>query len=160
MTKRLTRRQKTIGAFARAFVVAGMRPRLVSRMMRAHWRNILMPWRMLPMPIAWALIGLVALAMILDTGDDLQTSTIGANTVPYALDCEEDEVIAFDSTARAPYPLACVHIDTLASPPAAVVATVEPHYHEVPTPTPTPTPTASPTASPTPTPTPALSSSP
>lgn len=37
---------------------------------------------------------------------------IGANIVP-ALQCAEDDVIAFDTSVSAPYPLACVHIDTL-----------------------------------------------
>lgn len=38
---------------------------------------------------------------------------IGGTDVPFGLVCQEDEVIAFDSTQPAPYPLACVHIDNL-----------------------------------------------
>lgn len=40
-------------------------------------------------------------------------SRIGGTDVPFGLVCQEDEVIAFDSTQPAPYPLACVHIDNL-----------------------------------------------
>ena len=61
-TKRRTEIQKTRGAFARAFTQAG---RSLPTALRLNWRNVLMPWRLLPMPVALALIGLVALAMII-----------------------------------------------------------------------------------------------
>lgn len=41
-----------------------------------------------------------------------EPSSIGANEV-IGLHCQEDEVIGFDSTQPAPYPLACIHIDNL-----------------------------------------------
>ncbi len=124
MTTKRTERQKTRAAFARAFKQAGA-PSLPA-FIRANWRNILMPWRMLPMPIAWALIGLVALAMVLDTGS------------------EEAPVVA------APH---CIAVDVDAMPTDAPfpTGTVAPPTVE---PTTTASPTASPTATPTPTSTP------
>lgn len=44
--------------------------------------------------------------------DPAPESTIGGTKVPI-LHCQEDEVIAFDSTQPAPYPLDCIHIDTI-----------------------------------------------
>ena len=71
---------------------------------RVNWRNIVMPWRMLPAPVALALIGLVALAMVLDNGEDVsadvyppvgQGVVIGADTVAPGTRCAEDEVITY-----------------------------------------------------------------
>ncbi len=87
--------------------------RAVVRMLRAlpvvarvNWRNIVMPWRLIPMPVALALIALVALAMLLDTGDDASAQpavspavgegvVIGADTVAAGTRCAEDEVITY-----------------------------------------------------------------
>ena len=61
-TKRLSEMQKTRGAFGRAFAQAGQS---LPAALRINWRNVVMPWRMLPQPVALALIGLVALAMVI-----------------------------------------------------------------------------------------------
>ncbi len=149
MTKKLTRRQKTIGAFGRAFISAGMSPRAVSRMMRANWRNVVMPWRMIPAPMAWALIGLVALAMILDMGDheepakaapDTVTLTLG-DYIPSESPCAEDEV--YDTVG-----VRCVHIDRIS--PRHTVQPAQPTGTSTGTASPTPTPTPTATASPLP----------
>ena len=157
MTKKLTRRQKTTAAFGRAFVVAGMRPRMVSRLMRAHWRNILMPWRMLPAPMAWALIGLVALAMLLDYGEGNEgadanaaapspTVTVAAaptvagatitltlgQYIPGETPCEEDAV--YDTVGEE-----CIHVDRISAPfPTGTVA--QPTGTVSPAPSPSPIP--------------------
>lgn len=52
---------KTRGAFRRAFSQLG---RSLPALARNHWRDVLMPWRLLPQPVALSLIGLVALAMV------------------------------------------------------------------------------------------------
>ncbi len=152
MTKKLTRNQKTRAAFARAFHSAGMSPRGVNRIMRANWRNILMPWRMIPAPMAWALIGLVALAMVLDMGaeeapvvasPDTVTLTLG-DYIPGESPCAEDAV--YDTVGET-----CIHVDRIAPPfPTGTVApaTVE----STATASPTPTVTASPTPTGTPIP--------
>ncbi len=119
-TRRKTEIEKARGQFARAFVQLG---RSIPATLRANWRNVLMPWRMLPMPVALALVALVGLAMVLDTGEEIG-ATVGGTLVPAALDCEEDEVIGF---VGIPDLLVCVHVDSLL--------------------TPTPTPTATPTSS-------------
>ncbi len=67
---------------------------------RVTWRNVVMPWRMLPAPVALALIALVALAMVLDTGDNVnadnvQGVVIGGDTVPPGTHCQEDDVITY-----------------------------------------------------------------
>lgn len=59
VTKRLSHAEKVHRAFGRAFSLLGV-PALVRR----NWLNVLMPWRLLPYPIALSLIGLVALAMV------------------------------------------------------------------------------------------------
>ncbi len=73
-------------------------------MARLNWRTVIMPWRLIPMPIGMALIALVALAMVLDTGGDAvadappldgQGVVIGADTVPEGTRCQEDEVITY-----------------------------------------------------------------
>ncbi len=145
MTKKLTSRQKTIGAFGRAFISAGMSPRAVSRMMRANWRNVVMPWRMLPAPMAWALIGLVALAMILDMGEPAEepAHAIGDASVSF---CVPVEVYAY---------LAPEVFDGVAGPCAYTpTPTPTPSSTSTPTATPTHTPTSTPTPTPTPTHTP------
>ncbi len=138
-TRRKTEIEKARGQFARAFVQLG---RSIPATLRANWRNVLMPWRMLPMPVALALVALVGLAMVLDTGDDIG-ATVGGTLVPAALDCEEDEVIGF---VGIPDLLVCVHVDSLLTP--------------TPTPTPTATPTSSASATDTPTPTPTSTGTP
>lgn len=167
MTKKLTRRQKTISAFGRAFLVAGVRPRMVSRIMRANWRNIIMPWRMIPAPMAWALIGLVALAMVLDYGSEGSEGSVAGAPVSIAVaptgapdtitltlgdyiagetPCEEDAV--YDTVGRE-----CIHVDRImpafSASPVGEGATGAPA-----------TPTASPTVSPTPTASPTATASP
>ncbi len=146
MTKKLTRKQKARTAFARAFIAAGMSPRQASRMMRANWRNVLMPWRMIPQPVAFALIGLVALAMVLDMGEEEPSPAMGApdtvtltlgQYIPGESPCEEDEL--FDTVG-----VECVHIERVAprhtQPAPAATQRVAP--------TMTPTPTATPTTTP------------
>ena len=71
---------------------------------RVNWRTVVMPWRLIPMPVALALIALVALAMVLDNGDNVDASAgtlegqgvmIGGDTVDAGTRCEEDEVITY-----------------------------------------------------------------
>lgn len=109
-TKRKTEMQKARGAFGRAFTQTGQ---AIPATVRRHWRKLLMPWTMLPHSVALALIGLVALAMVLDTGDG--SATIGGTAVPSTLDCAEDESIAF---VGIPDTLVCVHVDNFAEPDA------------------------------------------
>lgn len=54
-----------------------------------------------------------ALCLLISLTGCGSAATIGGTEVPDNLHCEEDEVIAFDSTQEAPYPLACIHIDTI-----------------------------------------------
>ncbi len=97
--------------------------RSISRMVRmlpylafVNWRNIVMPWRMLPVPVALALIALVALAMILDNGSDAnaqplaQDVTIGSDTVAPGTHCEEDEVISYRALLGG-QGVGCVHYE-------------------------------------------------
>jgi hypothetical protein len=102
--------------FRRAFAQSAQS---LPAMLRHNWRNVLMPWRMLPYPIALALIGLVALAMVCtepiaepvaDPVPTLEASTVGGTVVPDGLDCAEDEVIGF---VGIPDTLVCVHPDFL-----------------------------------------------
>ena len=59
------------------------------------------------------LTGVIAMLLISSTYRDPEpASTIGRRPVPH-LTCQEDEVIGFDSTMTAPYPLGCIHIDAL-----------------------------------------------
>lgn len=62
------------------------------------------------------LTGIIAMLLISSGYQDgpSPSSTIGNREVP-TLDCEEDEVIGFDSSKPAPYPIACVHIDVIGS---------------------------------------------
>jgi len=101
MTKKLTRNQKTRAAFGRAFVTAGMSPRAASRIMRANWRNVVMPWRMIPNSIVLALIALVALAMVLDIGEEPVSPTMSA---PDAVVCvaEQEAEQEAEPTEQAP----------------------------------------------------------
>lgn len=109
VTKRKTEMEKTRAAFGRAFSQLFRR---LPATLRRNWLNILMPWRLLPQPVALALIGLVALAMVCapptDAGRD--ASTIGGTLVPDGLHCAEDEVIGF---VGIPDTLVCVHTDKL-----------------------------------------------
>ena len=84
---------------------------------RVNWKNIVMPWRMLPAPVALALIGLVALAMVLDNGDavtaqpvDGQGVVIGGDTVAPGTRCEEDEVITYRALLGG-QGVGCVHYE-------------------------------------------------
>ncbi len=138
-TRRKTEIAKARGQFARAFAQLG---RSLPATLRANWRNVLMPWRMLPMPLALALVALIGLAMVLDEGDTTG-ATVGGTLVPVALDCEEDEVIGFNGI---PDTLVCVHVDSF-------VATDTPTATPTPTSTPTGKASDTPTSTPTPTPT-------
>ncbi len=84
---------------------------------RVNWRNVVMPWRMLPAPVALALIGLVALAMVLDNGDAATAQpiegygvVIGADTVAPGTRCAEDEVITYRALLGGPG-VGCVHYE-------------------------------------------------
>lgn len=82
---------------------------------RVNWRNIVMPWRMLPVPVALALIALVALAMVLDRGDEVIAAlpsdvTIGGDTVAPGTHCEEDEVITY-RVLMGGQGVGCVHVE-------------------------------------------------
>ena len=100
VTKRKSEFQKARGESWRAVKSMG---RALPILARVNWRNIVMPWRMIPMPLAMALIALVALAMVLDRGDDVASATdqalggsavmIGGDTVAPGTHCEEDEII-------------------------------------------------------------------
>ena len=118
MTTKRTDRQKTRAAFARAFRQAGI-PSLPAAM-RANWRNVVMPWRMLPQPVALALIALVALAMVLDIGEEpipapaaseqgsgqrTVTLTLG-DYIPGETPCVEDAV--YDTVGET-----CIHVDRI-----------------------------------------------
>ena len=138
-TKRKTEIEKARGQFVRAFRQLG---RSLPAALRANWRNVLMPWRMLPLPLALALVALIALAMVLDEGD-ATSATVGGTLVPATLDCEEDEVIGF---VGIPDTLVCVHVDSF-------VATDTPTSTPTPTGTPTGKASDTPTGTPTPTPT-------
>lgn len=98
-TKRKSEFAKASGDTRRAVVRLVRALPVVTRL---NWRNVFMPWRLVPMPIGMALIALVALAMILDTGSDANADTlegqgvmIGADTVSPGTRCEEDEVITY-----------------------------------------------------------------
>ncbi len=113
VTRRKTEMEKSRGAFRRAFAQLG---RSLPATLKGNWRNVVMPWRLLPVPVALALIALVALAMVLDglgvVGD---VATIGGQPVPAALACAEDESIAF---VGIPDTLVCVHVENYAEPDA------------------------------------------
>ncbi len=91
-------------------------------MARVNWRNVVMPWRMLPAPVALALIALVALAMVLDRGSDAvaqqpipaplsgQGVMVGADTVAPGTRCEEDEVITYRALIGG-QGVGCVHYE-------------------------------------------------
>lgn len=157
-TPRKSELSKTVGAFRRAFAQLGqVLP--MPRMARAlPWRAILMPWRWIPSPVMLAMIGLVALAMVLDAiAAPATVATIGGQAVP-VLACQEDETIAF---VGIPDTLVCVHIDSYAEQDAG--GCVKPAFYveaagqcvlavppvSTPEPTPTATPTVASTASPT-----------
>lgn len=116
MTVKKTNRQKTSAAFGRAFKQAGVPS--IPAVVRANWRNIVMPWRMIPQPVAFALIGLVALAMVLDMG--AEASTIGGTSVPTDMDCAEDTVIAFTGVDT----LDCVHFENIPASYGTVTLTL------------------------------------
>lgn len=111
-TPRKSELSKTASAFRRAFVQ--LRQALPSTL-RANWKTILFPIRLVPVPVALALIALVALAMILyPPVDDVPVATIGGQDVP-PLACEEDETIGF---VGVPDTLVCVHYENYAEPDA------------------------------------------
>ena len=99
VTKRKSEFEKARGDARRGLArMVGTLP-LVARL---NWRNVVMPWRMLPAPVALALIALVALAMVLDTGENAEAFplegagvTIGGDTVTPGTRCAEDEVITY-----------------------------------------------------------------
>lgn len=107
VTKRLSEMAKARRAFRRAFAQLGQS---LPALARNNWRNVLMPWRLLPQPIALALIGLVALAMVLNPpeADSFDVATIGGTAVPSTLACEEDEVIGF---VGIPDTLVCIQFE-------------------------------------------------
>ncbi len=154
-TKRKSELTKTAGAFRRAFKQAR---ESMPAVLREHWKTILFPIRLVPTPVALALIALVALAMILyPPVDEAGTATIGGQDVPSALHCEEDETIGF---VGIPDTLLCVHYENYAEPDAGG-CTRPAFYAEsvgvcvlavAPVPTSTPTVPSTPTATPTSTP--------
>lgn len=70
------------------------------------------------------LLGSIASVGVLALGGCDAPSTIGGDTVPAGLECQEDEAIWFDESAgkvlgedgRMGYPLGCVHIDSIRYP--------------------------------------------
>lgn len=66
-----------------------------------------------PITIALAIIATLAVLVLWFTHREpvQESARIGGTEVP-ALNCEEDEIIAFDSSKPAPFPLDCIHIDT------------------------------------------------
>jgi hypothetical protein len=111
VTPRKTESEKTRAAFGRAF---GQLTRGLPSILVRNWRNVLMPWRMLPYPIALALIGLVALAIVFappETTDAERDGTITltlGDYVPGETSCEEDAV--FDHVSNE-----CIHVDRILS---------------------------------------------
>ncbi len=110
VTKRKSELSKTAGAFRRAFSQAGSATPAV---LRANWRTILFPIRLVPTSVVLALIALVALAMILypPVDETAEPATIGGQDVPSSLHCQEDESIGF---VGVPDTLVCVHVDNYA----------------------------------------------
>lgn len=119
VTKRKSEFSKARGDIRRATV------RMVKAlpMVRVNWRNVIMPWRLIPMPIAMALIALVALAMVLDNGDNVGASVgvgvleeqrvmIGGDTVDPGTRCEEDEIIYY-RVLMGGTGVGCVHYEYL-----------------------------------------------
>ena len=107
VTKRKTEFSKASGDLRRSFARMWHALPVVGR---ANWRMLLQPWRMVPAPVALALIALIALAMVLDTGEQTSASggtvtaatatpdtsiMIGADTVAPGTQCQEDEVITY-----------------------------------------------------------------
>ncbi len=98
VTKRKSELQKASGDVRRSF---GRMVAALPMVARVNWRNIVMPWRMIPVPVALALIGLVALAMVLDNGDAPANANaggdvvIGGDVVAPGTRCAEDEVISY-----------------------------------------------------------------
>lgn len=116
MAKKLTEGAKVRRSFRRSFAQLG---RMLPAILVRNWRNVLMPWRMLPYPIALSLIGLVALAMVctdpepgtwqepesIPTSEDTITLTLG-DFVGGETPCQEDEI--FDHVGRE-----CIHVDRI-----------------------------------------------
>lgn len=95
VTKRKSELQKASGDCRRAF---GRMVAALPMVARVNWRNVVMPWRLIPAPVALALIALVALAMVLDNGDNVTANgdvVIGADVVAPGTTCAEDEVISY-----------------------------------------------------------------
>ncbi len=116
-TKRKSELHKASGDVLRG---ASRFMRALPMVARVNWRNVVMPWRMLPMPVAIALIALVALAMVLDNGDVPASAegngegvTIGADTVAPGTTCAEDEVITYRALLGGEG-VGCVHYEYLA----------------------------------------------
>lgn len=93
--------------------------RAVPVLARLHWRDLVMPWRRLSAPVALALIALVALAMILDTGENVNADPVlpegagvmvGGDVVAPGTRCEEDEVITY-RVLMGGEGVGCVHYD-------------------------------------------------
>lgn len=96
VTKRKTELDKASGDMRRAFVRFTRALPMVAWIIRAmpktrpSWRTILMPWRLIPSPVALALIALVALAMVLDSGEEVTaTDGISHQAVGIIDDCAD-----------------------------------------------------------------------
>ena len=113
VTKRKTELAKATGDVRRAF---GRFMRALPTVARINWRNVLMPWRLIPAPVALALIALVALAMVLDNGDSADATAtdgdvvIGGDVVAPGTRCEEDEVIYYRALMGG-QGVGCVHYE-------------------------------------------------
>ena len=107
VTKRKSEISKATGDLRRA---TARMWRALPMVGRANWGMMLQPWRLVPAPVALALIALIALAMVLDTGEQTSASAytvpagsptpdtsimIGGDTVAPGTQCEEDEVITY-----------------------------------------------------------------
>lgn len=122
VTKRKSELAKARGETLRA---ASRMVKALPMVARVNWRNIVMPWRMLPAPVALALIALVALAMVLDTGSDASATgepptpiqgqgvMVGGDTVAPGTRCAEDDVITY-RVLMGGSGVGCVHYEYLA----------------------------------------------
>ena len=118
VTRRKSETSKAMGETRRGLAhLVGSLPMVA----RVNWRTLVMPWRLIPMPVAMALIALVALAMVLDKGDDMQVSafpldgqgvTIGGDTVAPGTRCAEGEVITYRALMGGTG-VGCVHYEYL-----------------------------------------------
>lgn len=120
-TPRKSEISKAAGAFRRAFVQL---QRALPATIRQHWLTILFPIRLIPSPVALALIALFALAMYLNPSAEV--ASIGGQDVP-PLACEEDELIGF---VGIPDLLVCIHHENVSAASVATSTAI------IPTPTP------------------------